>query len=456
MTMRPRFGKPYTHIVLSALIVASLLVPLAVPTPARAADAGLVSEAARTLQANHYKSVETIKLLNAAIASLRGKLSGAGTSVELPDIAPGTSELDAHRQFTERFAAAIAAGSKAGLDETTLAYQAIRGMTDSYQDSHTGFLTPEQNRERRQRQRGEAGFTGVGIVLTIKDGKFYARIVIPGGPAEAAGLKEFDRIVKVNDVSTSGLTVEQVSSLVRGPAGTTVTLTLQRAGSPDPVVIPITRAPIRLPAIYRAQMLDGGIGYVHLSQFIEGSGREFRSAVSRLRASGMRALILDLRGNVGGFLRELDNILNALLPAGTPVYVELRSGGSTQPVRTTGGQAIPSSMPLIILVDEGSASAAELLAAAIQESKRGTLVGEKTAGAVEVSIFVDLSDGSALSVSVFEIRTGHGVRLESTGVKPDVLATMTPFDFDSGQDRQLGWAIRLMRQTLALRPTAAP
>jgi carboxyl-terminal processing protease len=108
-------------------------------------------------------------------------------------------------------------------------------------------------------------------------------------------------------------------------------------------------------------------------------------------------------------------------------------------------------MPLIVLIDEGTASAAELLAAAVQENRRGTLVGVKTAGAVEVSVFIDLYDGSALSVSVFEITTGRGVRLESAGVKPDVLAALTTFDFDSGQDRQLGWAVRLIKQTLAQR-----
>lgn len=448
--MRRAFTRSRWQILLTALVVWALVLPVAAPAPARAADAGLVLEAMQVLQANHFKSVEPVKILNVALSSLRSKLSSAGVAVELPDIPAGASDADAQRQFAERFASALNAGVSSGLTETQLAYQAIRGMTESFQDSHTGFLTPEQNRERRQRQRGEAGFTGVGIVLAAKDGKFYARTVIPGGPADGAGLKEFDRIVKVNDVSTGGLTVEQVSGMVRGPGGTVVTLTVQRHSVPDPVIIPITRAPIRLPAIFRAELLDGGIGYVNLSQFIEGSGREFRSAVNQLQANGMRALIVDIRGNVGGFLRELDSVLNALLPPGLPVYVEKRSGGSTRPVRTTGSPVVSPELPLVILIDEGSASAAELLAAAVQENKRGTLVGAKTAGAVEVSIFVDLSDGSALSIAVFEITTGRGVRLENTGVKPDVIAALTTFDFDTGQDRQLGWAIRLLRQTLAL------
>ncbi len=451
MSMRPSFPRSRWQVLLSALIVCALAVPLLAPAPAQGADAGLVIEAMRVLQANHFRPVEPVKLLNVAISSLRANLSTAGVPLDLPEIATGTSDADAQRQFAERFAVALNAGASAGLTQTQLAYQAIRGMTESFQDSHTGFLTPDQNHERRQRQRGEAGFTGVGIVLTTKEAKFYVRVVIPGGPADAGGVKDFDRILKVNDVSTGGLAIDQVSSMVRGPAGTVVTLTLQRAGTPSPVVLPITRGPIRLPAIYREQLLEGGIGYVQLSQFIEGSGREFRGAVSRLRAQGMRALIVDVRGNVGGFLRELDSVLNTLLPRGVPVYTEIRSGGTQHPVHATGAPVIPSQMPLIVLIDEGTASAAELLAAAVQENGRGTLVGVKTAGAVEVSIFIDLSDGSALSVSVFEITTGRGVRLESAGVKPNVLAALTTFDFDAGQDRQLAWAVRLIRQTLALR-----
>ncbi len=436
--------------VLCALLVLALLVPLTAPPSARAADAGLVIEALRVLETNHFKAVDPVKALNAGIAGLRARLSSSGVAVDLPNIPSEAPAAQARRTFIERFAAALNAGAAAGLTETQLAHQAIRGMTESFQDSHTYFLTPEQNREHRQRQRGDVLFSGIGTTLVPNEGKFYVRTVIPGSPAETAGVKDFDRILKVNDVPTGGLTADQVVGMIRGPAATVVTLTLQRPGVPEPVVAAITRGPIRLPAIYKAQLLEGGIGYIYLSQFIGGASRDFRAALSRLQANGMRALILDVRSNIGGFLHELDGVLNALLPPGLPVYVERQSGGKTRIARSTGSPVLSPQIPLMLLIDEGSASAAELLAAAIQENRRGTLIGEKTAGAVEVSILVDLSDGSALSVTIFEITTGRGVRLESVGVKPDVVAAMTPFDFDSGQDRQLGWAIRLLRQALAL------
>ncbi len=445
--MTTPFRWPRVQVVLSALILLALLTPLA-PTPvARAADSSLVFEALRLLRANYVKTVDPVKVLNAAVGSLHARLSDAGVAIELPEIPPGTSEADARRLFIERFATALTAGASGGLTETQLAYQAIRGMTESFQDSHTGFLTPEQNRERQKRQRGQAGYNGVGIVLLPKDGKFFVRSVIPGTPSEAAGVKDFDRILRVNDVPTGGLTVEQVSEMIRGFG--TVTLTLQRPGLADPLTITMARTPIHLPSIFKEQLLDGGIGYIHLYQFVDGTGAEFRAALGRLLSDGMRALILDIRGNSGGFLHELNSVLNALLPSQLPVYIEMRSGGGTRVVRTTGSTLLPPQIPLVVLIDEASASAAELLAAAIQENRRGSLVGEKTAGAVAASILVDLSDASALSVTVFEMVTSRGARLETVGVKPNVAAALTTFDLETGQDRQLGWALRLVHQILA-------
>src|SRR5207249_4769854 len=186
--------------------------------------------------------------------------------------------------------------------------------------------------------------------------------------AEAAGVHEFDRIMKVNDLSTGGLTVDQVAGMIRGPAGTPVTVTFQRPGMADPLVVTMTRAPILVPSIFRTDLLDGGVGYVRLYQFVEGTGRDVRNALTRLLAGGMRVLVLDLRGNSGGYLHELDNVLNALLPFGVPVYTEMLQGGQVEVVRTTRPPLLQPSIPVVLMVDEGSASAAELLAAAIQEN----------------------------------------------------------------------------------------
>jgi len=443
----------WTHLQRTAAVVVMLAVlapaAFAQTAPTGAPDPALVLEALRVLQTNYVDQVDATKVLNGATDALRKALSGAGAAAALETIPPGLAEAEARRIFIAQFAAAAsAAGTQ--LTPTQLAYTAIRGMTESFNDSHVGFLTPEANRERRERQRGQAGFTGVGIILRTVEGKFYASQVVPGGPAEQAGMRDFDRILRINETSTEGMQIDQVSGMVRGMAGTPVTLTLQRAGSSTPVVLTITRAPIVIPSIFRVDLLEGGIGYIRLFQFVERTGADFRAALTRLMERQMRAIILDLRGNSGGYLNELNIVLNSVLPRGVAVYTEMRRGQPDRVVMTTGSPVLPPGMPLTVLVDDGSASASELLSSAVQENRRGQLVGGKTAGAVEASIMISLSDGSALSVTTFRLASGKGVRLEGTGVTPDIEAAMTVADFDAGTDRPLGTAIRLVRQILAL------
>ncbi len=445
-----RFTRSLVPVLVLLLVVAGTS-PAGLAQPA---DQSLVLEALQVLQTQYVDPVNTTKALNAAIGGMREQLSAAGIAVDLPGIPRYVTSIQAKWLFVYRFTTAAMTASRQ-LTTTLLAYAAIRGMTDALHDSHTGFLPPDQNAERRQRQRGQAGFTGVGIVLLPKDGRFYVWTVIPGGPAEALGVQAFDRILKINDIATGGATVVQVAGMIRGPAGTSVTLTLQRSGLAAPQVVTITRAPIVVPSIFKSEMLDGGVGYIRLYQFVDGTGRDVRSAVTRLAADGMRVLVLDLRGNSGGYLHELDSVLDALLPLGVPVYTEMLQGGKVQVVRTTKPPLLQPSKPVIVVVDEVSASAAELLAAAIKENHRGVLVGAKTSGAVEASVLIDLPDGSALSVTTFRLATGQGVRLEGTGVQPDIAAAMTVEDLDAGQDRQLSAAVRLAHN-MAAQPNSTP
>src|SRR5256712_2178378 len=335
--MRP-FLRPSRHVILTVVLLAVLAaVPFA--GPAQAADQSLVLESLQVLQTHYVDPVGAAKVLNAGVAGLRQHLSAAGIAVDMPEIPSSATEPDARRQFGDRFITAAAAAS-GQLTKTELAYAAIRSMTDSFHDSHPGFLTPEQNAERRQRQRGQAGFTGVGIVLLPKDERFYVWTVIPGGPAEAVGVHEFDRIMKVNDVSTGGLTVDQVAGMIRGPAGTPVTVTFQRPGVTDPLVVTMTRAPIVVPSIFKSELLDGGVGYIRLYQFVDGTGRDVRNAMTRLLAGGMRVLVLDLRGNSGGFPPGTCNRLYTPPPARGAAHTAVLQGGGG-----AGGRATPTPLP---------------------------------------------------------------------------------------------------------------
>ncbi|HET8679751.1 MAG TPA: S41 family peptidase, partial [bacterium] len=276
----------------------------------------------------------------------------------------------------------------------------------------------------------------------------YVRDVVPGSPAQAVGVQQLDRIVRVDNVSTTGLQVEQLSGMIRGPAGTSVSIVFDRPGRPDPVNLTLTRAPIQVPSIFQTRILEGGVGYLQLYQFSTRTGTEFREAIQRMLTGGMRALVLDVRANGGGYVHELALVLNTLLLPGRAIYQEITRGGASRTVRTSGAPILPPYVPVVVLLDEGTASAAELLSAALQEHGRATLMGMKSSGAVEASIVVDLSDGSALSITILRLASGSGKRLEGIGVAPDVQVAQVTADLDQGRDTQLQRAYQLARQRL--------
>ncbi|MDR5695565.1 MAG: S41 family peptidase [Armatimonadota bacterium] len=428
------------------LLVLAILAASVTPLASQASDAELVLQALTVLREHYVDPLDPITLLNAAIGGIRRVLSGAGLPVDsLAALPPGLPEGEARQVFLATF---TTASTQYQGPARELAYAAIRAMTESLHDSHTAFLGPEQYQERLRQQRGEPAFSGVGIILMERGGKFYVREVIPGGPAEGAGVRPLDRIVMVNGRPTSGMTISQISTLIRGPTGTTVILSIQRAGVPEPLVIPITRSPIRLPAV-RAERIEQGILYLRIYGFNPGTAAQIQDAIYRLGGLQDEAMILDLRGNPGGFLNELTRVAELFLPRGTPIYQMREREMPAVTVRTRSVPLIPPWTRVSVLIDEGSASAAELLSAAFQESGRGTLVGTKTAGAVEASILIRLSDGSALSVTVARMYTGLGKRLEGEGVTPDIPVDLSDADLDAGRDSQLEAAIRIALPTPA-------
>ncbi len=439
------------------VLIAVVAAVTAVPAAGRGAStgAGLVLEALRVLDEEYVEQplVDRIRLLNVALEGIRAALSSAGIPARFATIAAGTPPAEAERVFRAAFDASLAA-AQGKIATRELSYTAVVAVTNSLNDSHTGFLTPEQYRERLARQRQQAGFAGVGMVVLPKDGRFFVWQVIPRSPAERAGVRALDRIVRINDLPTGGMTSDQVVSMIRGPTGSTVHVMLERAGRAAPLTLTITRAPIVVPPIFAARFVDPGVGYIYLYEFTEGASRELRNAVRQLLGQGMRALVLDLRSDIGGFLHELRAVMNLLLPRGVPVYQMITSRG-TEVVRTDRTPFLPLSVPVVVLVNEGTASAAELLAASVSEYQRGTLVGVKTAGAVEASTLIELSDGSALSVTIRRLTSGKGRRLEGTGVAPDVVLDLSPQDFLQGRDAQLARGAQIVRERLT-RPAAAP
>jgi carboxyl-terminal processing protease len=406
----------------------------AVAGVAQAADASLVFRVVELLRDEHVARPDPVQLYRAALGGVREALQRAGVAAPLADLF-ARDEEHAREQFQGRFDQAVRlAGGR--LTERELQFAAARAAAASLRDSHTGFITPERLAEIRRQQQNEAAFTGIGILLLSKDGRFYARLVFSGSPAQRAGLQPFDRILAIDGVSTEGMTTEQVSSRIRGPQGTTVTLTVRRATQPTPVVVSIVREPIVVPSV-EWSVLDGQVGYLRLGQFNQGASARVARAVGELQQQGIRGLVLDLRGNPGGFVSELNRVAEVFLPRGLVVYtMESRDEGRRAYLTRTGPLLDPS-VPVVVLVDDDTASAAELLSAALRDHGRAPLVGLRTAGAVLVSVTFPLPGGAGLSVAIARMLTPRGEELEGRGLVPDVEVDLTSADLERGFDSQL-------------------
>lgn len=434
-----------TSLALVAVLIAVLSAP--VMPRADAASAPFVLSALRTLQKHYVDQLAAAPLLNAALTAAETK-AGAEAGAPIPDTA---TDEQASSLFSQRFAS-ITAQAAGRASETDLAYAAVDGMLQSLHDSHTGFVPPSLYQEIKRRETGQAAFSGVGIVLLHRDGQYYINEIYPGGPAEQAGIRVFDRVVAVDGQATSNLGDDQVSQMIRGAAGSRVTLTVQRAGAAEPIDVSIVRGAIHVPTV-TDRMLPGEIGYVRLFEFVPGVGSSIRNAMQDLRGGGMRALVLDLRGNPGGLVTELRDVSSAILPQGSPVLQMRTRTGKSIVMQTPSAPIVPASVPIVVLVDEGTASAAELLSAAIQESGRGVIEGTKTAGAVEIGITIDLPEGAGMSVTVARVFTGKGTRLEGQGVTPDTSESLTSQAMDLGHDSQLDRAIEILNTQLGVSPT---
>jgi carboxyl-terminal processing protease len=433
-----------TSCILAVLLVAALAGPAAIGR-ADAAAAPFVLSALHTLQKNYVDTLAGAPLLNAALAAAQKKADAQSLGGAIPDAA---SDDQAASLFTQRFAE-VAAKAAGRVSETDLAYAAVDGMLQSLHDSHTGFVAPALYQEIKRRENGQAAFTGVGIVLLHRDAQYYIQEIYPGGPADRAGVHVFDRIVAVDGHTTANLTEDAVSQMIRGSSGVPVVLTLNRAGSTDALDINIVRQPIHVPTVTE-RMLDGQIGYVRLYEFVPGVGSSVRNAMQDLQKGGMRALVLDLRGNPGGLVSELRDVSAAFLSQGSPVLQMRTRSGRSIVMQTANAPVIPSTLPMVVLVDDGTASAAELLSAAIQEQARGVIEGTKTAGAVEIGITVDLPEGAGMSVTVARVLTGKGTRLEGQGVTPDTAETLTSQAMDQGRDSQLDRAVEILGTQLSV------
>jgi carboxyl-terminal processing protease len=301
------------------------------------------------------------------------------------------------------------------LDKEKAVEGATKGLVESLDDPYSSYLPADERKRLDEELSGQ--FDGIGAILSEKDRRTEIVELIPGSPAEKAGLKANDLILAVDDQPTEGLVLDEVVSKIRGPKDTTVTLLVERSGTDDPIVFKITRAKIKVKSV-KSEM-KGQVGYIDVSQFGDDTVEGVTEAVKSLKDKKAKAIILDLRNNPGGYLNSVPPIAGLFLPPSVIVKEKYKSG-KTDSLRSTSVPILPDT-PLFILVNDSSASASEILAGALQDYDRATLIGEKTYGKGSVQDIIPLYGSAALRLTIAEWLTPKDRAINKMGIEPDVV-----------------------------------
>jgi carboxyl-terminal processing protease len=299
---------------------------------------------------------------------------------------------------------------------TDLVYGAIKGMLNTL-DPHSAFMPPDVYKEIQVDTRGEFG--GLGIQISVKDNKLTVIAPIEDTPADRAGIKSGDYIIKVDDQSTKDMSLIDAVNKMRGPKGTKVNLSILREGVEKPLEFTLVREIIKIQSV-RSKMLPDGIGYVRITQFQEQTGRDLLKAIKKLRDDKMASFILDLRNNPGGLLSSAVEVSEQFLEQGkTIVSIKGREGKKEE--YTSSNRTPLLGIPMIVLVNEGSASASEIVAGALQDWGKAVILGTQTFGKGSVQTIVPLSDGSGLRLTTARYYTPKERSIQNTGIEPQIV-----------------------------------
>lgn len=342
------------------------------------------------------------------------------------------------------------------VQDQALTYGAIGGMVDALGDTgHSRFLSPEMVQEQHDFTAGQ--FEGIGAYVEIKDGHVVIVAPMDGSPAQQAGLHPGDVILKVDGEDVAGMPIDQVVGCILGPAGTSVTLTVLPSGTEQTRDVTLVRAHIALQNVTWKQLPGTQIAHVRIVAFSKGVTDDLKRALAEIQQEGLIGIILDLRSNPGGLLSEAIDTASQFLEGGN-VLLEKDAQGKISPVAVVKGGLAPD-LPLVVLIDAGSASAAEIVSGALQDAGRAKLVGETTFGTGTVLNEFSLSDGSALLLATEEWLTPNGRTIWHQGIAPDVQVTleqgaspllpeaedgMTPEQLQNSGDAQLLRALELL------------
>jgi len=292
---------------------------------------------------------------------------------------------------------------------------AVDGMIESLDDPHTAYMSKENFGELQTETKGEFG--GVGIVIGVRDKWITVISPIDDTPAARAGLKAGDKIIEIDGNSTEGFTTMDAVNMIRGEVGTSLTLTIKREPVEDPLYFTVTRGVIKLETV-KSEIIEDHIGYMRISQFSEPTAETLREQINDLKVQGIDSMIIDLRNNPGGLLSSAIEIADMFLDEGVIVSIRGRNRSQNQVYKAHDRTFVPD-LPLIVLVNKGSASGSEIFAGAIKDNKRGILIGETTFGKGSVQTVRELPDGSGVKITTALYYTPSGSSIHDVGIEPD-------------------------------------
>ena len=420
----------------------------ATPTsrPAATAEAGaaLVEQAVSLLLDRYVEPLDSAALYGAAYR-------GAADALQAVGQAPQGQQSDFTgdpRRDTELFREAylkLARGTGAGLDQTGLAYRAIRSATAEIDECHTNFLTPEQFRQLTAGLEGRAEYAGIGVSIRPGTRPVVVGEVFSGTPAARAGLRPGDALVAVDGTDVTALSADQIAQLVRGPAETRVMLTIRRPGEPDERRVTLTRARVAIPVL-TSRLIEGPggdkVGYVRLYSFSTGADAQLQEALERFAREGVTGWVLDLRDNGGGYIDTLAKIAGRFIAGDKPVAYQIERGGEVAPIPTQGDLFFTPQRPLAVLINAGSASSSEALAAALADYEGARLFGGTTAGCLATATTFPLADGSALQITIEKTVSPARREINRVGQPPDEAVAPNPAGpGDEVLDAALRWLV---------------